>query len=112
MVFKYLHRQKSQELGCTSKTKCLLPTIDLIGTTHIVEYLNSRRAPRSLAWARIISPGYDSVQTLTLRSALVGFVVKKIGTEACFSPYIIVFTANLYYTSFPLQFFYRLENVQ
>jgi hypothetical protein len=27
MVFKYLYRQKSKELGCTSKTKRLLPTI-------------------------------------------------------------------------------------
>jgi len=47
------------------------------GTTRIVEYLNSRRAPHSLVWARIISPGYYTVQTLTPRSAFVGFVVKK-----------------------------------
>lgn len=72
------------------------------GTTRIVEYLNSLRAPRSLAWAGIISSGYVTVQTLTPRSAFVGFVVKKIRTKACFSPYITVFPGNSYSTNVPL----------
>jgi hypothetical protein len=42
---------------------------------------------RSLAWALIISLGYDTVQMLKIRIARVGYVVRKVGTEACFSPY-------------------------